>query len=79
MSPHIRPALALALFTPILLIAEAVDYSRDVLPILSANCFTCHGRDISTRKAKLRLDLREEATRDREGYFAVIPGNPKDS
>src|SRR5215211_3267831 len=59
--------------------AEAVDYSRDVLPILSANCFPCHGRDASTREARLRLDVRENATTDRQGLVPVKPGKPESS
>jgi hypothetical protein len=77
--PPVRPALALALIAPSLASAEAIDYSRDVLPILSANCFQCHGRDVSTRKAKLRLDLRSEAIADHEGFLPVVPGKPDDS
>lgn len=56
--------------------AEAVDYSRDVLPILSANCFPCHGRDASTREARLRLDLRENATAERHGLIPITPSHP---
>ena len=41
--------------------AEPVDFSRDVLPILSAHCFKCHGRDEAQRKGKLRLDVRADA------------------
>ncbi|MCX7665582.1 MAG: PSD1 and planctomycete cytochrome C domain-containing protein [Gemmataceae bacterium] len=40
-----------------------IDYNRDIKPILANSCFTCHGPDEKARKAKLRLDLREEAIR----------------
>jgi hypothetical protein len=74
----LAPLLALAVFAPPAL-AEKLDYSRDVLPILSANCFVCHGRDVSTRKAKLRLDLRDNATALHQGLFPIVPGNPEES
>jgi hypothetical protein len=56
-------------------VTGAIDYGRDIRPILSENCFHCHGQDASHRKGKLRLDTLD-GQRDRE---AVIPGKPNDS
>jgi mono/diheme cytochrome c family protein len=52
---------------------EAVDFSRDIRPILSNSCFKCHGP--ATQKAKLRLDLRDAALKNN----AFVPGKPADS
>ena len=60
--------------------AEApVDYARDVLPILSANCYKCHGPEETDRKEDLRLDKKEGAFRVRDGVAVIVPGNPAKS
>src|SRR5687767_3516488 len=59
--------------------AASVEFNRDIRPILSENCLQCHGQDASKREARLRLDDRESATRDRGGFAAVVPGKPAES
>ncbi|HUQ50728.1 MAG TPA: c-type cytochrome domain-containing protein, partial [Gammaproteobacteria bacterium] len=55
-----------------------IDYNWHVRPILSENCFKCHGPDPSSRKAGLRLDVSELAMAElpeTPGKFAIVPGN----
>jgi hypothetical protein len=55
--------------------AGALQYNRDIRPILSDNCFACHGPDKSHRDSDLRLDIREEAIRPaKSGMTAIVPG-----
>ena len=57
----------------LLLLPHAIEFNRDVRPILSEYCFTCHGPDTAKRKAGLRLDTAEG------GKTVLVPGKPADS
>ncbi len=61
------------------LTGAGVDFAREVLPILSDNCFHCHGPSETGRKAGLRLDLREGALRVKDGKATLVPGKPESS
>src|SRR5205085_7666567 len=57
-----------------------VDFNRDVRPLLSEYCFTCHGPDDAKRKAGLRLDLQESALKPaKSGRAAIVPGDAERS
>lgn len=57
------------------LAAGQVEFNRDVLPILSDNCFKCHGPDAAERKASLRLDVSEvPRSLLPSGKIAIVPG-----
>lgn len=66
--------LIVAVAAPGAELGDEPHYNRDIRPLLSERCFTCHGPDSGTRKADMRLDSFEGAT-----AVAIVPGDPGNS
>ena len=68
-------AFAVLLVSAARLPAQTVEFNRDIRPVLSDKCYTCHGPDKARRLTKLRFDLEAEAKQDLGGRFAIVPGD----
>ena len=77
MRPGFALLCAFAVFLRCSTAAEqpTIGFNQSIRPILSDNCFACHGPDAGQRKGKLRLDARDAAIERK----AIIPGKPDDS
>lgn len=71
----------LALFPVFLLTADVntVEFNKDVRPILSDKCFTCHGPDAAAKGIPFRLDSEAAAKADLGGHRAIVEGDPSSS
>ena len=55
---------------------ETIEFNRDIRPILSDNCFSCHGPDKAKRVTSFRFDTGEGVFVDLGGRHAIVPHNP---
>jgi hypothetical protein len=72
----VRPFVVVFFCMSLAVHAAEVDFNRDIRPILSENCFACHGPDKDKRKSGLRLDTKDGAYgAGKSGKVAVVPGD----
>lgn len=66
-------------FDSLILAADALQFSRDILPLLSTNCDACHGLDETKRMANLRFDIEADAKTEHDSGVPIVPGKPDES
>jgi len=76
---HRIAAGAWALCASQILLAQTIDFQREIRPILSDNCFQCHGPDSAARQADLRLDKRDSALAALADGTPIVPGKSAES
>ena len=76
----LRTVGAMALLGSAATPAQKIEFNRDIRPIVSDKCFTCHGPDAAHRKTKLRFDIESGALIELPGgKHAIVPGDPDKS
>jgi len=71
---------ALALLASVASAAAPIDFNRQVRPLLSENCFACHGPDEAACEKNMRLDRRDDVLRPaKSGALPIVPGKPEES
>ena len=76
---HRIAAGAWALCASHILLAQTIDFERQIRPILSDNCFQCHGPDGASRQADLRLDKHDSALAALADGTPIVPGKSAES
>src|SRR4051812_46730746 len=79
-TPSLVSLFALVLLGPTVSLAAEIHFNRDIRPILSDRCFSCHGPDKGNRKANLRHDIEADAKAAlKGGRYAIASGSPEKS